>query len=300
VRNMLVVVSDPKDSAFLFEKVTRLAAGVSDLKLHVVQVIHEGVAELGVKAIEDSTALKSFILSSAESMLEDLVDPLRAKFPDLESATLWNARTWEGVLHAAERAEADLIVKTASRDHRLGDVVRTPDDWNLLRHASVPVMLLKEDAWPKECNVLCALDPFDDDHEALNIALLKHSSELAVQVGGDLNLVCTFPLFEPWVGELGSATNYVDIKNSIEAEIHERVAGLVASADINYQLLLIEEGHPAQALTQLTETAEPAMLVIGTHARDGVRGVLLGNTSERILHLVTTDIVTVPAPTGGK
>lgn len=296
MHNLLVVVSDPENTDYLFEKVERLAQGASDLKIHVVQVIHEGVADLTSKAIEKSVDLKSFILSAAESQLDDLVEPLRVKFPDLECATLWNARTWEGILHAAQRAEADLIVKDAGAHHRLGDVVRTPDDWNLLRHAEVPVMLVKEPAWQADARVLCSLDPFDDDHKDLNNALLKQAEALAERLGVDLDLVCVYPLFEPWVGELGAAANYVEIKNSIEDEIKTRVTALTDAAGIRFNLLLLEEGHPAQALALLSESVEPALIVIGTHARDGVRGVVLGNTSERILYHVPNDVVTVPAP----
>lgn len=295
MRNVLVVVTDPKDSRFLFEKVGKLATAFEGLKIHVVQVIHEGAAELNVKAIDASTSLKSFILSAAESQLEELVEPLRIKFPGLECATLWNARSWEGILHAAQRADADLIVKTANIGHGLSSVVRTPDDWNLLRHSASAVMLVKESAWAADGRILCALDPFDDEHTDLNLTLLKRAAEYAQMLDADLDLVCAYPLFEPWVGELGAVASYTDIKNDIEAEIREQVAVLVAQAGVEYQLLLLEEGHPAQVLTQLVELAEPAMVMIGTHARTGMSGVVLGNTSERILHAVSADLVTVPA-----
>lgn len=295
MRNILLVVTEPEKARILFEKAERLAQG-SDVRLHVIQVIHEGVADISVKAIDDSSRLKTFILESAETALEDLVEPLRAKFPNLETATLWNARRWEGVLHAAERAEADLIVKMAGADHRFGDAVRPPDDWNLLRHARVPVMLLKADAWPRSPRVLCAVDVFDDEHEALNLALLSRAEEVCDQLGGDLNIVCAFPLFEPWIGELGAAASYTDIRNSVEKEIRERIQALASRAGVKFDLLLLEEGHPALVLSRLTEEAEPALLVLGTHSREGVRGALLGNTSERILHHVDADVVTVPAP----
>lgn len=296
MRNLLVVVTDPKQSKYLFEKAARLAGANEQLKIHVVQVIHEGVADLNIKSIDASTSLKSFILSAAESQLEDLVEPLRVKFPNLECATLWNARSWEGILHAAERAEADLIVKTAGVDRGLSTVVRTPDDWNLLRHSPIAVLLVKESAWAADGKILCALDAFDDEHADLNLALLKRAAEFARTLDADLDLVCAYPLFEPWVGELGAVASYSDIKHDIEVEIRERVGDLVAQAEIDYHLLLLEEGHPAQVLTQLVELAEPAMVVIGTHARTGVSGALMGNTSERILHGVSADLVTVPAP----
>ncbi|PWG68292.1 hypothetical protein DF186_25415, partial [Enterococcus hirae] len=71
----------------------------------------------------------------------------RGRFKRLESATLWNPRAWEAVLHAAENADADLILRATGEQESVGErvvsVVRTPDEWNLLRHATVPVMLVK-------------------------------------------------------------------------------------------------------------------------------------------------------------
>lgn len=296
MHNLLVALNDPQASKYLFEKVIRLADTADPLKIHVVQVVHEGVAELNSKAIDGSAELKSFILSAAESQLEEWVEPLRARFPDLECATLWNARKWEGIIHAAERADADLIITSAGSQSGLGGVVRTPDDWNLLRHSDVPVMLVKEAAWQDDGSVLCALDPFDEGHAELNVRLLQRARGLANRLKADLNLVCAYPLFEPWVGELGAVSSYADIKSGIEAEIREQVGALVAKAEVDYQLLLLEEGQPAQALTMLVDEAQPLAVVIGTHARKGVSGVLLGNTSERILHHLSADMVTVPAP----
>lgn len=295
MHNLLVVLNDPETSKYLFEKVARLAGAADPLKIHVVQVVHEGIAELNTRAIDDSAALKSFILSAAESQLEDWVEPLRARFPDLECATLWNARSWEAILHSAEQVEANLIIKSAGSSSTLGGLVRTPDDWNLLRHSEVPVLLVKEDAWPESGSVLCALDPFDEDHLELNVSLLQRARGLATRLGVDLNLVCAYPLFEPWVGELGAVASYVDIKNSIEDEIREQVAELVAKAGVDYQLLLLEEGQPAHVLTSLVEQSHPLAVVIGTHARKGVPGVVLGNTSERILHHLSADMMTVTA-----
>ena len=64
---------------------------------------------------------------------------------------------------------------------------------------------------------------------------------------------------------------------------------------MSYRHLHLEEGPTAPVLAALVEDSEAALLVVGTHAREGVRGVLLGNTSERILHAVDCDVVTVHA-----
>jgi universal stress protein E len=298
IGNLLVVVDDALSVPYLMEKARRLSG--DGTRVHVIHVIYEGVADISTSAIEDSTRLKSFILESAETELEDELENWRGRFKHLESATLWNDRTWEAVLHAAENAEADLILRATGEQGGIGDrvasVVRTPDEWNLLRHATVPVMLVKAAAWPEAPVVVCSLDVFDDSHEALNRNLLRDARMLADLTGADLDIVYAYPLFEPWVGELGAVKSYAEIKAAVEEDARQRVNALTESAGIRYRHLHLEEGPTATVLANLVEDAEASLLVLGTHAREGVRGVLLGNTSERILHAVDCDVVTVHAP----
>jgi universal stress protein E len=298
IRNLLIVVDDALSMPHLMEKAERLAD--DDTRVHVVQVIHEGVAEISTRAVEDSAALKSFILSAAESALEDSLEHARTRFKHLESATLWNARTWEAALHAAADVQADVILRATGEEAPLGEkivtVVRTPDEWNLLRHAEVPVLLAKAAAWPENPTVICALDVFDDTHDPLNDAVLRWASALAELLGGDLDLVYAYPLFEPWVGEAGALRDYAEIKRTVEAEARERVERITGRTGVSYRHLHLEEGNSAPVIKRLVDDAEAAMLVIGTHARGGVGAVLLGNTSERILHAVDCDVLTVTAP----
>jgi universal stress protein E len=295
IRNILVAVNDETDAPYTLEKALRLATATG-ARVHVVRVIYEGIADLGPAIVDASRDLKSFLLQSAEAQLEELVDRARRKLPDLETVTLWNARTWEGIVHAAERVEADLILKGATVHPGLGGTIRTPDDWNLLRHARVPVLLVKPDAWVTAPVVLCALDPFDEAHATLNLAILRQARAFADLLGGELDVIVAYPLFEPWVGELGALRSYDELRRSIETEIRDRVNSLGEQAGVRFRRLIADEGHAVQVIGQLVEEDEAQLVVIGTHARAGIQGVLLGNTSERVLHLVQVDIATVPGP----
>lgn len=296
LENILVVLDDdPADARTLLEKARLLAEG-SGARVHAVRVVFEGIADLSASAIDASTDLKSFILQAEESATEDMVEAARSSLPGLETVTVWNPRKWEGALHAAERAEADLVIARASQHPRFGEIVRTPDDWNLLRNASVPVMLVKPQAWVAQPVVLCALDTFDEAHDALNLALLREGEALARVLGGTLHVVVAYPLFERWVGELGGLRDYDALKSDIEEEIRHRVVELTERAGVSYEKLYADEGRADMVIADLAADLDAELVVVGTHARQGLKGVLLGNTSERLVHELNTDVVTVPGP----
>lgn len=295
MKNVLVVLESADEARYVLDKAVTLAEA-NHARLHAVRVVYEGIADLSSSAVDASSDLKTFILSSQESELEDWLEAARSRVGDLDAVTVWNPRTWEGILHAAEQAGADLIVRAVTTRHGFGDIVRTPDDWNLLRHATVPVMLVKPKPWVKEPVIVCALDPFDDAHEPLNVALLQEAQGLATVLGGEMMVVVAYPLFEPWVGQLGATGSYEEIRQGIETDIRARVDHLAREAGVRFKTLYTEEGHDTEVISRVTEDTDAELLVLGTHAREGVKGLLLGNTAERVLHVVGTDVVTVHAP----
>ena len=128
IKNLLVVVDEALSVPYLMEKAQRLAG--DDTQVHVVHVIYEGVADISTSAVEDSARLKTFILEAAEAELEDELERWRGRFKRLESATLWNPRAWEAVLHAAENADADLILRATGEQESVGERVVS-----VVRHA---------------------------------------------------------------------------------------------------------------------------------------------------------------------
>jgi universal stress protein E len=298
MRNILVALGSADDARYVLSKAAALAEA-NRARLHVVRVVYEGIADLSTSAIDGSVALKSFILSAAEAELEDWVESARLEAPQLDTVTLWNPRQWEGILHAVDQAGADLVIKAVTTHPRFGDVVRTPDDWHLLRHATVPVMLVKPRYWARDPSIVCAVDPFDDDHRELNLALLQQAQAFASVLRGEVTVVVAYPLFEPWVGQLGATGSYAEIRKGIETDIRLRVDDLAREAGVRFRNLVAEEGHATEVISRVVDDVGAELLVIGTHARDGVKGLLLGNTSERVLHVVGTDVVTVHAPAAG-
>jgi len=243
----------------------------------------------------DRTELKSYILQAEEEYLNELLDSWRDDYPDFESATVWNARKWQGILDVAEICEADLVVKPVSRAQGLKKYLRTSDDWNLIRHANCEVLLVIPDPWPEQMNLLVALDAYDDEHEQLNRKLLTRARELGLALGARIHLVSAYPSFHPYSEKLGNAYGYDALKDALEDGLTDRVMELLEALEIESGSMQvhIREGIPQLAIEEVADEVAADITLIGTAARSGIAGFFLGNTAENILQYNESDVMTV-------
>tara|TARA_E500000331_G_scaffold141767_1_gene138338 strand:- start:305 stop:637 length:333 start_codon:yes stop_codon:yes gene_type:complete len=107
----------------------------------VIRVIHEGFVDLSIHDAEKRDELHDYLMASSEKWLQELVAPLDWVAVRLTHEVIWFKSEWQAILSAAEAFNADLIIKAAHS--REGAVIRTPQDWHLLRHSAMPVMLVK-------------------------------------------------------------------------------------------------------------------------------------------------------------
>ncbi len=290
INRILVAIDRSDEAAGVMEKAMHLAK-VTQAELEVVRVIYEGVVDLSIRDVEQNQALKTFVMQSEESYLEDLVEPFRRQLPSIVCLTLWNKNTWEGILDAAENCAADLIIKASNPEGGLG---RTPSDWNLLRHAVVPVMIVKGRAWQEDPDVFAAIDAIDEDQRPLNVAVLKKADELTKILGGSLHILAAYPITEPFAGPFPDEdTDFSDVRKQVELMIRKNADDMVIEADIDYQYLYVIEGPPAMAIKQLMDDTDAELLVMGTVARTGLKGFVIGNTSETILHHTDCDVAVI-------
>ncbi len=294
IENILVVIQDYNDTKPALTKTkTKSLTGAVPVKVHAVRVVYEGLADLSSKHISESSDLKSFVLAAEEPLLVEAIEQAGVELANVEAATIWNRNTWEGVLHTAEATDADLIVKHSEPDDALIHL-RTPDDWNLLRHSSKPVLLTKAKSWPAKPVVVAALDVYDQHHDALNQRVLRTAHQVCQALSGALHIVSVFPMLSNWMDNVTTIESYHHLKQEIEEEITDNVLRLCQNAGIKTYEVHALEGLTEVAINDLLVAVKADMVVIGTKARTGVTGYLMGNTAEKILHRAAVDVLTVP------
>ncbi len=288
VHHILAVVNHTDDGEAVLLKAAALARN-NDASIHVVKVIHEGIVDLSVHEVEQSHELKTWIMQAEESFLEDLLDTVIGDARKVDSCVLWNKYGYQGILDAATEFRADLIIK--GTDHPRQEVIRTPGDWNLLRHARIPVMLVKPIAWKDDPCVLAAVDVHDDLHQELCEHIAETASRIADALQGRLALVSTFPSVEKWVGPVTLAIDFEAARTAVRNQLEHDLNELAGRYNIHPDSVYTEEGDTHTALENLVKTTGADILVIGTSRRHGIPGPFLGNTAEAILYHVNCDVL---------
>jgi universal stress protein E len=197
----------------------------------------------------------------------------------------------------ARATKADLIVADQHVGRHKAAGLLHLIDWELLRLSPVPVLLVKTSGTYRRPVVLAALDP---EHAfskpaKLDQRILTASSTLAHALHGTQHAMHAYVPF-PYGADPDMMTN------------RETVARLQADATAAAQKLLDRElratripkthrhvvgRHPVDAIPRTARETHTSVVVMGAVSRSGLKRLFIGNTAERVLDLLSCDILIV-------
>lgn len=266
IRRILVVIQPHRPDGLALKR-AKLIAGVTQSHLHllVCEKNHDHQADLA--ALAKGLTDEGFSVSTAQQ---------------------WLGSTYETVIAEQQAQGCGLIIKQHLPDNPLKKLILTPDDWKLLRYCPAPVLMVKSnDPWTGG-NVLAAVDAgnADSEHRTLHSSIISHAFDIATLAQGTLHVVSAYP--SPM---LSAADPTFQLKDTIEARYIANCKTFQNELALESDCVHIEEG-PADVLIPFTANKLNAVLtVIGTVARTGIAGALIGNTAEVILDTLDCDVL---------
>ncbi|MHC8314161.1 universal stress protein [Pseudomonas sp. LB3P31] len=266
IRSILVVI-EPEHSESLALKRAKLIAGVTQAHLHllVCDRKHDHAGMLGV--------LKAALLEDGYSVTTEQA---------------WNESLHETIIEVQQAEGCGLVVKQHFPDSPLKKALLTPADWKLLRHCPTPVLLVKTANPWKDGVVLAAVDVgnTDPEHRHLHDTIIDHGYDIASLAKARLHVIAAHP--SPM---LSSADPTFQLSETIEARYREQCRAFQAEFDIDDDRLHIEEGPADVLIPFMAHKLHAAVTVIGTVARSGLSGALIGNTAEVVLDALESDVL---------
>lgn len=195
------------------------------------------------------------------------------------------------VVRVAIRENSDLLCKT------LGDPVL---DFKLLRNSPCPVWLSRLDAPPRRIAVAVApVSPLAtpaeaEETERFNRLLADWGLFMAERFDASLHLVQAAEM--PFASFIRSQDSLSEdyLARSVD-EVRQRFIAFAKETKVEgiSRELHFEQGDPEEMIPRIVAREDIDLLVIGTVARTGVAGHLIGNIAEHVLNRVACCVLAV-------
>ena len=237
------------------------------------------------------------VRTACRERLESIVRRLQGKGVEAVCSVQLDYPVYEATIREAVRLGADLIVagRHAGR-HTAAGLLRLTD-WELLRLSPVPVLLVKRAGVYRRPVVLAAVDP---DHRCskparLDAEILRAGSVIARALSGTLHAVHAYAPLPLAVVSAGALTDKEVARAQarsarIAGEKLERLLRQVGIAESPRHLIA---RHPTDAIEQVAEQTRSSLVVMGAIARSGLKRLLIGNTAEKVLDHLSSDVLVI-------
>ncbi len=251
------------------------------------------------KVVRDAEGLQERLEGDSRSSLEALALPIRERGVDVATKVLVG-KTSEQLAQEVGREQHDLVVRVTKGAHSQATGLFGTTSMRLLRGCGCAVWLVRAGAPVKFDRVLAAVDPDPNDtaHSSMNKKVMELGASIAEYEQGELHVVHSWRLFE------ATKVKARLRPGEFEAIEREAEAGIAAALDdflrpyaVTHRSdrvhLVRDELKAATAIARLAKQLDTNLIVLGTVARSGVAGALIGNTAEHVLDHAECSVLTI-------
>ena len=275
-KHLLVVINPGTDAQVALEKAARIAANGDR-----------------ITALLPAAPAAERCRESVETQLNKLCE--QGLEASLERTTETNLQ--RAVLVAQHQHRTDLLVKEP-QSTSLTDSLFTPLDWKLLRTSQTPVLMARQAQHQPDAPVLAAIEarPSDLEHQALSHRILHLARDISHRLSAEL---CLFsaepaPMQAPMQTPKQNTQLQTRYAENTTDDYRETALELAHRYDVPVANVHIAQGPAEVLIPEQAKKLNAGLVVLGTVARAGLSGVLLGNTGEQILERVDSDVLVIP------
>ena len=229
--------------------------------------------------------------------LQTLASRIREPGVQLSAYAAWDVPAHEAVIRRAMAIEADLIVADSHVRSRLARWLLHLTDWELLRFSPVPVLLVKTRELYERPIVLAAVDPMHAHAKPakLDDTILSHAKLVVSAFAGSLHAVHARhppPLDIPpseIVSDPQAGLRYTRLEQKARSAF-EKCAKKSRVPRARQHFVM---GDPSRVVPEMARTLGADLVVMGAVSRGALRRLFIGNTAERVLRDLHTDVLVV-------
>ncbi len=288
LQHILVVIEADSDSQPALDRARQLAK-LADCRLELIIADHTAYLEDGfyfepVRAQE----LRQQHGEQRLQELETLAEPLREQGLEVSCTTAWGNPPAMELASRIETAQPSLVVKATRHHNKVSRLLLSNEDWQLVRHCDVPLLLVKTDPWPVDPKFLVAVDPYHihDKPASLDSRLIAAAQSMAKLSQGEVHL-----FHSDWIPPLAGVYSLVH-----DREIDQKVLEAMAqSNEVPVENCHWSDQEITDSLPAAAEETAASVVVMGSMSRSRLDELLVGNTAQRVLDGLHCDVLLLSA-----
>ncbi|WP_417317843.1 universal stress protein [Emcibacter sp.] len=258
-----------------------------DAEVHIFSLVYDEVFDHPeLITAEEAEQLQKKLMDKTKARLDKLI----AGKKNVTGEVNWGKNLAEAVDLSCQKTPRDLIIKTG---HRSESILHHPSDFRLLNLPATPVMILSAESWRTKPVVLATIDFSSDDAEqkALNDKVLGQAREFADLMGAELHC-CYVVTYNSALADL-DIIHKDEIFERFKAKQLKKLQDYVATFGIPAKNLHYKAGLVEKVIPSIANRLKAELVVLGTHRRKGLSRIVIGNSSEKILKILRTDILAI-------
>ena len=275
-----------------------------DLLVRLVQ--HDGAEVLALSVLRElpwyarvgggpSEKISRALERNASAALRKEVRPLVNAGVKVRTRVAWG-RPFEVIIHEVLSKPTQLVLKTAHGEGRAESLLFGSTAMHLFRKCPVPVWVVRSQRATRTRRVLAAVNPMEPTSAEvdLNVEILRWAFHLAEKEDAELHVCHAYAI----MGEhlLHDPTQQADYRAYVR-DVVTRIETAMADLISGFGLALgdrhvhIQQGNAGEIIPALATQLNADVLIMGTIARAGVPGLLIGNTAEQMLRAVDCSVL---------
>lgn len=312
--NILCVLEPEQQSSLALTRSVRLAES-NQAKLTVISIIEPpSIFKRFAMEQEDEQQIEvEFIQQHLEALTKQVKQHTQDKHVEIR---VLMGTPFVEIIRQVLLCQFDLVVKSPQSQDWI-DRLLGSNDMHLLRKCPCPVLMVKPDANDTFDNILATVDVEDDlerdearVQQQLNRTVLSMAGAFAINEAASLHIGSVWNSDgEDFLRHSGFAKMPPEKVDKIVADLRQDLRKSLDDAIITMRQDLGKEaanylapqvhfvkGVASQEIAKLTQSLAIDLIVMGTVARVGVQGFIIGNTAEQILEQVNCSVLAVKPP----
>lgn len=290
MRELLVIADKDTTKQSAFFHALEIAKNTG-AKIEFVGFVHApGVDSSEILSHEDKRKVHHKYIDTKQAEIDGFLDSVDIGDVKIHVDVVWEKSFERWVIARCDQKSFDMVFKSG---HRSETFLYTPSDWQLMRHCPEPVMIVGDKEWKEGGVILAALDLGSTSQRTLDLNedILRQSIKLAKATNSDVHACYSIAVPKALADlDLIDPKTYEErMKSSLDPMIRK----LVDDAGLDRNHLHLVSGKPAREICRIGQNINADVVILGNKTRTSLRGRLLGNTAENVLHKVSADVVVI-------